>query len=103
MLKIAPGSAASAEKSAIVGLIGFANRVRTLWHGARADDPYADWWLLQVEEILVQAGHELVSLEQGIAKRFEALGAIEVAPPVSVKPVRIAIPSRRTTLSAGST
>jgi integrating conjugative element protein (TIGR03761 family) len=89
--RLVKGRGTSAEKPAIIGLLGFANGVRTLWHGARSDDPYADWWLLQVEEILVQAGHELVSLEQGIAKRFEALGAIEVAPPVSVKPVRIAL------------
>ena len=89
--RLVKGRGTSAEKPAIIGLLGFANRVRTLWHGARADDPYADWWLLQVEDILVQAGHELLTLEQGIAKRFEALGAIEVAPPVSLKPARIAL------------
>ena len=47
-------AAASAEKPAIIGLLGFANLVRTIWHGARADDPYADWWLLQVHEAMVQ-------------------------------------------------
>ena len=89
--RLVKGRGLSAEKPAIIGLLGFANRVRTLWHGARADDPYADWWLLQVDEALVQAGHELVTLEQAIAKLFEALGAIEVASPVSVKPARIAL------------
>jgi integrating conjugative element protein (TIGR03761 family) len=89
--RLVKGRGTSAEKPAIIGLLGFANGVRTLWHGARANDPYADCWLLQVEDILVQAGHELLTLEQGIAKRFEALGAIEVAPPVSMKPARIAL------------
>ena len=89
--RLVKGRATSAEKSAIVGLIGFANRVRTLWHGARADDPYADWWLLQVHDALDQAERALVSLEQSVTSRFEALGAIDVALPASIKPARIVL------------
>jgi integrating conjugative element protein (TIGR03761 family) len=85
------GRATSAEKPAIIGLIGFANRVRALWHGARADDPYADWWLVQVHDALDQAERELVSLEQAIVSRSEGMDGIDVAPPASVKPARIAL------------
>ena len=89
--RLVKGRATSAEKPAIIGLIGFANRFRTLWHGARADDPYADWWLLQVHDALDQAERELVSLEQAIVSRFEAMDGIDVTPPASVKPARIAL------------
>lgn len=89
--RLVKGRAHSAEKPAIIGLLGFANLVRTLWHGARADDPYADWWLLQIHEAMVQTEHELVTLEQGISNRFETLGAIDVSVPVSDKPARIAL------------
>ena len=89
--RLVKGRAYSAEKPAIIGLLGFANLVRTLWHGARADDPYADWWLLQIHEAMVQTEHELVTLEQGISNRFETLGAIDVSGPVSDKPARIAL------------
>lgn len=37
MVKGRPGTV---DKPAIMGLIGFANRLRVIWHGARADDPY---------------------------------------------------------------
>ena len=89
--RLVKGRAYSAEKPAIIGLLGFANLVRTLWHGARADDPYADWWLLQIHEAMVQTEHELVTLGQGISNRFETLGAIDVSGPVSDKPARIAL------------
>ena len=30
-------------KPAIIGLIGFADRLKSLWQAIRFDDPYADW------------------------------------------------------------
>lgn len=89
--RLVKGRVYTAEKPAIIGLIGFANLLRSIWHGARADDPYADWWMLKVHDALELAQQQLVSVEQEIAARFEALGAIEVAPPASVKPARIAL------------
>ena len=89
--RLVKGRAYSAEKSAIIGLLGFANLVRALWHGARADDPYADWWLLRIHEAMLQTERELVTLEQGISSRFEMLGAIDVSAPVSTKPARSAL------------
>lgn len=78
-------------KPVIIGLTGFANLVRSIWHGARGDDPYAHWWLLKVHEALEQAEAELRAADQDIGKRFATLGAIEVSAPVSVSPVRIAL------------
>ena len=46
------GRAATLEKPAIVGLVGFADRLRVIWNAARADDPYADWWLIKIDEAL---------------------------------------------------
>ena len=36
------GRPAGAGKPAIIGLFGFAERLRGIWQGARLDDPYAD-------------------------------------------------------------
>ena len=49
MVKGRPGTS---DKPAIMGLIGFANRLRVIWQGARADDPYADWWLVKIHDAL---------------------------------------------------
>ena len=46
------GRAAALHKPAIVGLVGFADRLRVIWNAARADDPYADWWLIKIDEAL---------------------------------------------------
>lgn len=89
--RLVKGRGYTAEKPAIIGLIGFANLVRSIWHGARADDPYADWWMLRVHEALEQSQEELRTAEQEIATRFQAMGAIEVGAPASIKPARIAL------------
>jgi integrating conjugative element protein (TIGR03761 family) len=90
-LRLVKGRGYSAEKPAIIGLLGFANLVRTLWHGARDDDPYADWWLLQVHDTMVQTEREIDALERKISTRLETLSAIDVEAPESAKPARIAL------------
>jgi integrating conjugative element protein (TIGR03761 family) len=90
-VRLVKGRSYSAEKPAIIGLLGFANLVRTVWHGARDDDPYADWWLLQVHDTLVQAELELAVLERALSARLEALSAIDVVAPESARPARIAL------------
>ena len=85
MVKGRPGSP---DKPAIIGLIGFANLLRAIWHGARADDPYADWWLVKVHEALDQADQALQALLETVEAGLAAIEAISVAPGRSVRPVR---------------
>lgn len=87
--RLVKGRSHSAAKPAIIGLIGFANLARSVWHGARADDPFADWWMLQVHEALVQAEKALSQLALGMASCSSGMSALEVAPPSSVKPARV--------------
>lgn len=53
------GRRPSKRKPAIIGLLGFAARLRGIWQAARADDPYADWWLIRLDEALKLAGNKL--------------------------------------------
>jgi integrating conjugative element protein (TIGR03761 family) len=46
------GRDGSPDKPAIIGLIGFADRMRLIWQAARNDDPYADWWLIKVHDAI---------------------------------------------------
>ena len=86
MVKGRPGSP---DKPAIIGLIGFANLLRVIWHGARADDPYADWWLVKVHEALLQADQALREQLEAVESCLTAIEAISVAPGRSVRPVRM--------------
>lgn len=89
--RLVKGRGYSADKPAIIGLIGFANLVRSVWHGARADDPYADWWMLKIHDALDHTKRELSNMERTIASRFEDMSAIEVASPSSLKPARVSL------------
>ncbi|MCH9697757.1 MAG: TIGR03761 family integrating conjugative element protein [Gammaproteobacteria bacterium] len=45
----------SQQRNAIPGLLAFAKRTRLLWQSTQADDPYADWQLLIIEQDLEAA------------------------------------------------
>ena len=82
------GRPAAADKPAIIGLFGFAERLRGIWQGARQDDPYADWWLLKTHDALVAAEQVLQTERLRIAEWLEALPALEVTLAESQKPYR---------------
>ena len=82
------GHPAAAGKPAIIGLFGFADRLRGIWQGARQDDPYADWWLVKIEDALVAAEQMIKAERATLAQRLEALPALEVAVATSRKAYR---------------
>ena len=85
------GRNGNANKPAIIGLVGFADRLRVIWQAARNDDPYADWWLVKVHEALERV-RDLVKNEQAaLDTQLEQLLALEVAVAESMKPFRIAL------------
>ena len=79
-------------KPAIMGLIGFADRLKSLWQAVRFDDPYADWWLLKVEEGVADIRAQL----QGLQQRMDALitesnSAFEFTVAQSSRPQRVSL------------
>jgi integrating conjugative element protein (TIGR03761 family) len=82
------GRPAATDKPAIIGLFGFAERLRGIWQGARQDDPYADWWLLKIHDAL-EAGEQLIQAGQvTLADRLASVPALEVTVAASQKPYR---------------
>ncbi len=72
------GRPAAPGKPAIIGLFGFADRLRGIWQGARQDDPYADWWLIKIHDALVAAEQRIQAGQQTLAERRAASPALEV-------------------------
>ena len=89
--RLVRGRSAQAQKPAIIGLLGFASLVRTIWHGARADDPYADAALIRVDEAVRAADAALGSACRAIEIELTGEGGLEASLPASVAPVRISL------------
>ncbi len=51
---------------AIRGLMGFADATRDIWRTAQEDDPYADWFLLRIEQRLQRSGGALQTLKSQV-------------------------------------
>ena len=85
------GRNATADKPAIIGLVGFADRLRVIWQAARNDDPYADWWLVKVHDALERVRERIRAEQTTLDAQFEQLGALEVTVAESMQPYRIAL------------
>ncbi len=83
------GRNGSARKPAIIGLVGFADRLRVIWQAARRDDPYADWWLIKIHEAIEQGGQLIRSWQAQVERRLADQPGLEVCIADSERPHRI--------------
>jgi integrating conjugative element protein (TIGR03761 family) len=83
------GRAASLDKPAIIGLVGFADRLRVIWNAARADDPYADWWLIKIDEALERARQRIKKERAALDECIEQQSALQIKVATAEKPYRV--------------
>ncbi len=83
------GRAPSADKPAIIGLVGFADRLRVIWHAARHDDPYADWWLIKVHEEVQLVNEGIEAYQTAITEQLNQLASMDVSVASSERPTRV--------------
>jgi integrating conjugative element protein (TIGR03761 family) len=89
--RLVRGRPQTADKPAILGLLSFAALCRTIWHGSRADDPYADWWQRRVDSALAQSRLEIDTAEAQLDGVLATDDGFTVEPARSEKPMRIAL------------
>ena len=83
------GRAGTPDKPAIIGLVGFADRLRVIWLAARRDDPYADWWLIKVHEA-IEANETFIRHRQvELDNHLEQMTGLEVNVASSQHPYRV--------------
>ncbi len=85
------GRAASLDKPAITGLVGFADRLRVIWNAARADDPYADWWLIKIDEALERARNRIKTERAALDDCIQQQSALQIKIATTEKPYRVAL------------
>jgi integrating conjugative element protein (TIGR03761 family) len=87
--KLIHGREATPDKHPIVGLIGFADRLRVIWQTARQDDPYADWWLIQVHEAITAIASALDQQQAQLIEQLEAMSSLAISVAASKRPCRV--------------
>ena len=86
------GRAASYDadgKRGIIGLIGFAGMLTQLFNGAKADDPYADKWLLDIEAVIDAAGEALKDAHDTVVAALAQRADVSHGVAQSVKPLHV--------------
>ena len=77
------------DKPTIIGLVGFADRLRVIWQAARNDDPYADWWLIKVHEAIDAARTYIRNRQTDLNDQLNEMPAMEVSVATSQRPYRV--------------
>lgn len=85
------GRRASEDKPAIIGLVGFADRLKTLWQAVRQDDPYADWWLIKVEEGIGVCRMQLRQLCEQVKSLLAFNDCFDISVAQSRQPQRVSL------------
>jgi integrating conjugative element protein (TIGR03761 family) len=87
--RLVKGRPGKAGKPAIIGLLGFADRLRLIGQGTWVDDPYAEWWLIKVDRMLAQAAADLAVCRIAVDERFASQEGLEIDVASSVQPTRV--------------
>jgi len=83
------GRDGSPDKPAIIGLIGFADRMRLIWQAARNDDPYADWWLIKVHDAIEMNVDYVRRWQREMRNLLGQMTAMDITIAESSRPSRI--------------
>ncbi|HDH16829.1 MAG TPA: TIGR03761 family integrating conjugative element protein [Gammaproteobacteria bacterium] len=79
----------SKDKPAIIGLVGFADRLRVIWQAARDDDPFADWWLIKIHDALENTRRHFIQRQSVLDSLLLNTQGLEVNVAVSQRPYRL--------------
>jgi integrating conjugative element protein (TIGR03761 family) len=85
-LNVFDGRDKTEEKSAIFGVPRFAGSVDQIYRDSRADDPWADWWLVKIDEHLERANEKLNEYQQELEKLYPRSRNINISNSESSKP-----------------
>lgn len=87
--RLVSGRRAEDGTPGIVGLTRFASMLRPLWTAARADDPWADWWLLKVHDAIELGHQELDALLEHVSGLLKKTPNVSVTMAVSIEPLKV--------------
>jgi integrating conjugative element protein (TIGR03761 family) len=88
------GRSASADQHYVIGITRFGSLLSQLLVCVQAGDPYADWWLVKVEDALEVAAQEIAHLRSTIDQKLASTPTIDVSLAASLRPIRVPLQFR---------
>jgi len=73
----------------IIGLMEFAHRLKVIWNAAANDDPYADWYLLLIDQSLTRARTLVREKTQWITSVLDGMEGFEIDIAHSAHPITV--------------
>ncbi len=89
--KIVVGRRRGKDIQPIIGLLDFGRRMKLLWLSAQADDPYADWYMLKIEESINEAKTVIIEKKQWLDEVLNAMDGFDVGIAHSLEPIQVSI------------
>src|SRR5688572_23792921 len=84
------GRARSEGRAGIIGLNGFISIMSRMKRGAEQDDPYSDWWMIQIEQKLDDTKQGLQVLREQIDQVLaDVTPALSLGDNLNVQPLKL--------------
>ena len=84
------GRTKSDAKAGIIGLSGFCSILNRISRGAQQDDPYSDWWMINLEVKISESKSSLKGIEDRLDSAMASLPpAITISNNLSIQPVSL--------------
>lgn len=77
--------------NAIIGLMEFGKRVKQVWLSAEADDPFADWYLIKIEDELQAVKQQLAAKSRWLSDLMSGMEGFNINIAMSLQPAEIAL------------
>jgi len=76
-------------KPPIFGMLSFGRKMRSVWLSSEHDDPYADWYLLQVEAAIGESHSLLQQNIRDLCSRISATPSVHIDISISGEPITV--------------
>lgn len=83
------GRRQSKEQPGIVGLVRFGLLTKRIWTSAMLDDPYADWFLIQMHEALEASRETIRAFKRQVDALLQGMEGVDIRIAHSLQPVRV--------------
>ena len=89
--KLVMGRKRSPQVEPIIGLLDFGRRMKLIWLSAEADDPFADWFLVRIEQSLEESKALIQEKTAWLNTRMAELQGFDIQVANSLQPLQVPI------------